>query len=203
MTFESNDDSNRKRRIIEYRVNQTTSVILHEGRIENLERTNFWVEFLSVSVPIAFLTTQSIEDAFLRKYLNIAGSIMSVVLIIATIASKHYGLQDRLKRHERLILEGHDFINDAIALELRPEIDQKDFERLLERKKRLDFDDSRALSNLSTAEKQKAFREVLKEEYSIEAVCPDEKCGISLWRGKPSKKGCPVCGLIQPNSSKE
>jgi mobilome CxxCx(11)CxxC protein len=181
-----------KNKIRQQKLNALTAMQLHKNQISTLQQRNRLVESLSIAVSAFYLTPRLLAKG--TSFANIVdniGEILAAILLVLTILKLINKWQDDEIRHEIMLRRNRDIVYEADRLLERPTTNREVLEQFLRRVKDVDDEDQFLLLNIKRVEKQKAYRDALKE-FGSSTSTPCPICGADPWTFTPGR--CEACG---------
>ena len=187
------DTANREK-LEQKKMDAQCSVVANRAYIARIEKFLTIVDVLAICTPIGFLSVQLalIPYEAITKALSIINPILSAALLILAIISLIKGSRNKLKQHQRFLVENLPIIEEIDQLLNDEDADIKDAKRIVEKTTNLDKEEWQLLPGMNESEKQGFYREALKLSGNPDVVCPI--CYKSPWKYKKSENSCQQCG---------
>ena len=186
-------------RIRRLKLEALAAIHLHEQRIQLLQKRNLFVELLSITVPVFYITPRFLaKGTTVAPVIDALGEILSAVLLVLAIAKLLYKWQDREIKHGIMARRNSDVSREADRL-LSKQTSASEVDQFLRRIQDIDDEDRDLLLGVREEENQVAYREALKRVQAGGDSC--FKCGADTWNFQPGS--CKVCGGTPINFSKK
>jgi mobilome CxxCx(11)CxxC protein len=182
------------------RLDALLAIKLHRNQISNLQVRNQLVLGLSIIVPAFYLTPRLLAKGTpFGATVDFIGELLAALLLVLAILQLVCKWQDNEFKHRLMARQNRDIDYEAGRLLSSKSIDKITLEQFLKRVQDVDSDDADLLNNIKDTDRQKAYRDALKEfSPSKPTTCP--KCGADPWNFFPGR--CQVCGGTPVNTQK-
>ena len=172
------------------------SIVVHQAYMAKIDKILTNVDLLSLCTPICVLVVQvsllSIGYMGFTKFLSVLSALLSGALLVLAIVSLMKDYRNKLKQHQRFLVENYPIIDEIKRILLDPDSDIKDAIRIIDKTTALDKEESQLLSNIKDDERQNFYRLALIRTNDVNVVCP--VCRKSPFKYKTSENKCHICG---------
>jgi len=178
-------------RLVQQKLNALSAKAVHSWRIDSLHKRSLAADLAALAVPALYFPFR-----YLAKGTSWAGGteifweILAGALVAITIVKLVLRWQERAENHTKLMGQNIAFVAHAdyvLNLYVHSSLPDQALSMFLLSAEQ-DTSDAEALVGLTTAERQMAYREALKE-LRPDAAC---RCGASPWQFVPGE--CQICG---------
>jgi|LakMenE01Jun11ns_1017448.scaffolds.fasta_scaffold9895489_4 mobilome CxxCx(11)CxxC protein len=182
------------------RLDALVAMKLHRNQMRHLQSLNQLVLGLSIIVPAFYLTPRLLaKGTALGTIVDFIGEIVAALLLIFASLQLVCKWQDNEYQHRLMARQNSDVDYEARRLLNSKSINDITLEQFLKRVQDVDSNDAELLNNIKEADRQRAYRDALKEfEPSKSTPCP--QCGADPWNFRHGR--CQVCGGTPVNTQK-
>lgn len=179
-------------KIRQQKLNALVAIQLHRQKIRTLQKRNRIIESLSIAVPVFYLTPRLLAKGTLfANVIDNAGEILAAILLVLALLKLVNKWQDDEIRHAIISRRNADTDYEAERLLQSQTANSEAVEQFLRRVNDVNAEDENLLSDVKAENKQKAYREALKQfNPSTLTLCPI--CGADPWKFIPGS--CEACG---------
>lgn len=188
------------------RMNSLISKTLSTNEIDDTKKLHSIIDILAVCIPIIYYAPTIIAKGTVwENSTNNIGIIVSAILLSLVVFKSFYKSNDYLQKCIKILHENMTFISDVNNLISKIELDSSNFnkneiEAYSKLSDNIERHSQETFTKVSDSEKQKSYRQALKE---LNCICPS--CNSDPWKFKRSwlNKKCQLCGNLPINNKKE
>lgn len=187
-------DLKAQEQLIDERIKALTAKHLHYIRLNLLRRASLVVDFLALGVPTFYFAIRFVAKGTDAQFITeIIWELLAATLLVLTLMKLAFRWEDRLEKHTRLMAE-----NNALAakakqlLDFKTRVSRREYEDFVGQATKLEDDDHVALGDVPLKQRQRAYRDAIKE-FALtkeDAKCPI--CNASVYTVYPGS--CQTCG---------
>jgi mobilome CxxCx(11)CxxC protein len=192
-------NENNKKEVEQKKSDALSAKYLHQKKLDKINTPNIFVDWFVMAVtvlyfPIRYLAKNTEYSHYAESGWEISAAILFIIVLLKTV----FKWQDRINRHNRLILLNMNLITQANEILNSQNINEELFRHFISSANQLESEDIDALGKISNKDKQWAYREAIKAfSTNSDTVCPI--CKISPWKYKKllwtyKKEVCQLCG---------
>ena len=189
-----NSVTNKNRDYVEQtKLNALCAKYLHQKKLNKLTGPNFFIDYMVMAVtvlyfPIRYLAKGTAYSSYAETGWEFSAAILFIFSLIKTV----YKWQDRINKHNKLMLLNMSLVSEADEILNSENINPELFRFFSSSVNNLESEDREALGQISEKDKKWGYREAIKEFYPAQnnSICP--QCKASPWNYK--KGSCQLCG---------
>ncbi|MFZ2724694.1 MAG: mobilome CxxCx(11)CxxC protein [Methylococcaceae bacterium] len=189
-----------KKEVEQKKLDALSAKCLHQKKLDKINGPNVFIDWFVMAVTIFYFPIRYLaKETEYSHHAEIGWEFSAAILFIAVLFKTVFKLQERINKHNKLILANMNLITQANEILNSSNMNEELFRHFMSSANQLESEDIEALGKISDKDKKWSYREAIKAfSTNSDTICPI--CKSSPWKYK--KGECQLCGNTPTTQNK-
>lgn len=183
---------NNKKDVEQKKLDALSAKYLHQKKLDKINGPNIFVDWFVMAVTVFYFPIRYLAKGTEYSHCaEIGWEFSAAILFIVVLCKTYFKWQERINKHNKLILANMNLITQANEILNSSNINEELCRYFMNSANQLESEDIEALGKISKEDKKWSYREAIKAfSTNGNTICPI--CESSPWQYK--KGNCQLCG---------